>query len=77
MEYEKFTKQEAQSKVGRRVKAKAPYAHVPVGTPGTVKKVERALRQFCVEIAWSYHAYGQCWDDVLDKDDYQRFVKEL
>jgi hypothetical protein len=75
-QHTEFTKQEAQSKVGYKVKSGSRYAYVPEGTSGLVKKVKKLFREFSVLIEWDYGERGQCRSDCFLKAEYNRWVTE-
>jgi hypothetical protein len=86
-ERRRFTREEAESKVGKRVKALVPFSGVPEGTTGLVVLADDMDEHdlgtgFDVAIEWelSDQPFGATWRplrDWFDKDEYDTYLEEL
>lgn len=72
---EYFTKQEAQSKIGKRIKTNHEFVDVPVNTCGTVSGTYKysGSNDYGLDIKWDELPFT----DGFSKDEYEEFLEEL
>ena len=71
-----FSKDEAQSKLGRNIRTKVDFSGVPAGTKGFVYNYynHSGTKNYGVEIKWGL---DQHLVDGFSKDEYDQFLEEL
>lgn len=77
MERVRFTEEEAKEKVGRRVKALAEFAGVPVGTTGQVVGIDEAPGGYDVAVEWDLSGRARPLQDWVTKDEYETQLLEV
>jgi hypothetical protein len=82
MEQKQFSKQEAESKMGRAIRSLGEFPGVPKGTPGRVVDLEEMGRAgFAVVVEWDlpqrqFTAKQEPIRDWFIKEEYERFLVE-
>ena len=72
-----FTRAEAQTKVGTRVRARVAFAGVPEGAIGTIICVDHVIDGYDLEVAWGRSGRRLPWIDWWTKAEYEARVVEL
>jgi hypothetical protein len=66
-----FSRAEAQSKVGTRVRACVAFGEVPRGAIGTITGTDPVIDGYDVEVAWGRAGRRMSWVDWLTKPEYE------
>lgn len=77
MERVRFTAKEASEKIGRRVKALAEFAGVPIGTTGEVVAADEAPGGYDVAVEWDLPGRARPLQDWVTKDEYETRLLEV
>jgi hypothetical protein len=79
MKRERFTKEEAEKKVGAIIKTRVEFASVPKGTQGKVVKIDdMGGGEWDVVIRWMGEYFEKYpLEDWFTKDEYERYMEEL
>jgi hypothetical protein len=72
-----YTRAEARAKVGRRVCAQIALDGIPQGTVGTVKRVDRVIDGYDLEIAWAVPEQRRPMVGWCTRTEYEGSVVEL
>ena len=74
---QRFTEEEAKSKVGRLIRSKVEFYRVPEGTPGRVVDIHKISEdQFDVWIEWELPNRPEPIHDRFGKSTYERLLVE-
>jgi hypothetical protein len=84
MKRERFTKQEAETKIGKVIRSNAEFSGVPEGSTGRVVKADNmgdvdntGEDEWNAVIEWDLPQRGKPVQDWFTKDEYERYLEEL
>jgi hypothetical protein len=82
-----FTQEEAEAKIGQRIRTKVTWASIPVGTHGTVVGIDEMGKTksaatvpiviFDVVIRWDVTNHQQTLTDWFTKEEYEQYLEEI
>jgi hypothetical protein len=73
----RFTKQEAESRIGSRVRSKVPVDGIPAGATGHVVQVDEIERNgFELIVEWTLLIQGRRQHNWFSKDDFDRCLMD-
>ena len=76
-EPKRFTVEEAQDKIGRRVQLREAFARIPAGTSGRVIQADEIHPDFFdLLIEWEQPGRGTPAPDWFTQDEYERYLEE-
>lgn len=76
-ERRRFTVEEAQDKIGRRVQLREAFAGIPTGTSGRVIQADEIHPDFFdLLIEWEQPGRGTPAPDWFTQDEYERYLEE-
>ncbi len=78
MKRKRFTKEEAQGKVGRLIRSRVEFSSVPKGTSGQVVRIDSMGDGWDVVISWKGDYYDRYpLEDWFTKDEYEKYLEEV
>ncbi len=77
MQRQRFTKQEAENKLGRAVRSLVPLPAVPQGTTGRVVRAEEINDGYDLVIEWDAGVSNSRFQDWFTKDEYENNLLEI
>ena len=78
MKRDRFTRAEAEAKVGKTIKTRVDFSGVSKGTIGQVVKADKMGKdEWDAVIRWDLPNERVPLDDWFTKDEYERFLEEL
>jgi len=82
-----FTKEEAEAKIGQRIRTQVAWASIPAGTHGTVVGIDEMGKTkpaatvpiviFSVVIKWDVTNHQQTLTDWFTRQEYEQYLEEI